>query len=98
LTNTIGVYVLGGTPELMVVPTDLNGSFFQPTEIRLSVKGPDGAIYTVSGAELTLASGYYSLLYHPAAVGWYEYESWVKDGNGRERATTNGFEVTDRLY
>lgn len=92
------VYILGGKPELVVAPTDQDGVFFVPSEMRLSIKAPSGTITTVSGGELTLASGYYVYDYKPATIGWYEYEGWVKDSGGREIAQTNGFEVTDRVY
>jgi len=93
------VYVLGGRPELLLTPTDQNGEFFTPSEMRLSVKEPTGSIYTVSGGDLTaVVSGYYFYQYHPETIGWYEYEGWAKDSAGREIAQTNGFEVIDRVY
>lgn len=92
------VWVLGGAPELDITPTDQNGEFFTPSEMRLSIKAPDGVIFTVSGDDLTLASGYFAYQYKPETIGWYEYEAWVKDAGGRERAETKGFEVTDRVY
>lgn len=92
------VYILGARPELWLTPRDRNDEFFTPTEMRLSVEQPDGVIVTYSGAEMTLASGYYYVLYRPLLIGWYEYEGWVKDGTGREAAQTRGFEVTDRVY
>jgi hypothetical protein len=67
--------------------------------MRLSVEQPDGVIVTYSGGELIMvASGYFYALYRPLTIGWYEYEGWVKDGNGRENAQTRGFEVVDRVY
>lgn len=94
------VYVLGGTPELDLQFYDLDDEPFVPTESRLSVKQPDGEIITYSGGDLTLsgASGYLYTLYRPPVVGWYEYEGWGKDGNGREVTATNGFEVIDHVY
>lgn len=92
------VYVLGGKPRLKVTPVDLDGDFFVPTEARLSIKDPSGAIITISGGDLTLASGYLYYRYHPQEIGWYEYESWVRDGNGNEDTDTRGFEVVDRVY
>lgn len=92
------VYVLGGKPEILLVPKDLNDTFFEYSEARLSIKEPTGTIITVSGSDLTLASGYYYYSYRPPVIGWYEYEAWVKDGAGREDTATNGFEVTDRVY
>jgi len=92
------VYVLGGVPELDLTFTDLDGLTFTPNEYRLSIKQPDGDIVTVSGSELTAASGYIYYLYRPPVVGWYEYEGWGKDGAGREIAQTNGFEVIDRVF
>lgn len=91
-------YVLGGKPEISITPKDQDGVFFIPLLIRLSIKEPDGDIITVSGADLTLASGYYFYRYHPETVGWYEYESWVRDPEGREITETKGFEVYDRVY
>jgi hypothetical protein len=90
-------YILGGTPEIDITPKDQDDIFFVPTEARLSIKEPTGTITTVSGGDLVLASGYLYYLYHPLEIGWYEYESWVKDNSGREVVKTNGFEVTDRL-
>lgn len=97
MASTIGVYVLGGTPELLITPKDLDGVFFEPTEFRLSVKNPDGTVFTASGYDLTLGAGYYSLIYHPQLVGGYEYEGWVKDGNGREVVENSTFEIVDNL-
>lgn len=92
-------YVLGTTPRLKVTPKDQDGIFFVPTLSRLSVKHPSGAIYTYSGGDLTTASGFMYLIFDQAnRVGWYEYESWVRDGNGLEDAETNGFEIYDRVY
>ena len=91
-------YVLGSKPEIDITPKDQNGIFFVPSLMRLSIKEPTGTIVTVSGAELTLASGYFLYLYQPATVGWYEYESWVADSTGREISKTKGFEVIDRVY
>lgn len=92
------VYVLGGKPEIDLTPTDLNGVFFVPTESRLSIKDPTGAITTYSGGDLILASGYLYVLYHPTVIGWYEYEAWIKDGFGREDTDSRGFEVIDSVY
>lgn len=93
------VYVLGGKPELIITPTDLEGNFFIPSETRLSIKQPDGVIITYSGGDLTIVpSGYMFIDYRPPTRGWYEYESWVKDGNGREDTARNGFEVIDTVY
>ena len=92
------VYVLGAVPEIDVVPKDLDGIFFVPNESRVSVKEPDGDVITYSGGDLTLASGYLFILYRPEQIGWYEYETWVKDGTGREATDTNGFDVIDRVY
>lgn len=93
------VYVLGGKPELDLLFLDENGVAFTPVEMRLSIKEPTGTIITVSGGDLTLASGgAYTYLYRPPVIGWYEYEGWGKDGLTREVAQTNGFEVVDRVY
>lgn len=94
------VYVLGTIPELDLVFTNTDGATFEPSEMRLSVKQPDGEIITVSGGDpsLVAASGYMYYLYRPPTIGWYEYEGWGKDTTGREVANTNGFEVIDRVY
>lgn len=98
-TNSdVSRYVLGSTPRLKVITLDTEGEPFEPTEIRLSVKDPQGNIYTYSGAELTMASGYQFYIFHPLYVGWYQYEGWVKDGNGLEDAATKGFEIYDSVY
>jgi hypothetical protein len=92
-------YVLGATPRLKVTTIDTEGVPFEPTETRLSVKHPDGTIYTWSGADLIAASGYFYHIFRNAdTVGWYEYESWVRDGNGLEDAATKGFEIYDRVF
>lgn len=91
-------YVLGSTPRLKVVTVDTNGTVFVPTEARLSVKDPEGTIYTYSGGDLTTASGFMYYIFHPQIVGWYQYEGWVKDGNGLEDAATKGFEIYDLVY
>ena len=90
-------YILGGRPELTVTTTDLKGVTFVPSLIRLSVEAPDGSITTVSGADMTVASGYMSYLYHPLTLGWYATETWVKDGTGREDTAGSGFEVIDSV-
>lgn len=92
------VYVLGGKPDLSLTPTDQNGDFFTPTAMRLSIKEPDGDFITFSGEDLVLASGYYFYRYHPETIGWYEYEGWVRDSEGREITETKGFEIIDRAY
>lgn len=91
-------YVLGGTPEIDFTPKDQDGIFFVPSESRLSIKDPAGTILTVSGADLTTASGYFYYLYHPELIGWYQYEVWVKDSTNREKVETAGFEVYDKVY
>ena len=91
-------YVLGTKPRIKVVSKDTNGVIFVPSEIRLSVKNPVGVITTYSGAQMTTASGYQYAIYDPTIVGWYQYESWVKDSNGLEDAATNGFEIYDLVY
>jgi hypothetical protein len=92
-------YVLGATPRLKVTTIDTEGEPFEPTELRLSVKHPTGDIYTWSGADLTMASGYMYYIFRNAdTVGWYQYESWVKDGNGLEDTATKGFEIYDSVY
>lgn len=92
------VYVLGGKPELIVTTTDLNGIAFVPSLLRLSIKQPDNTIITYSGGDLTVASGYMFIDFRPPTIGWYEYETWVRDSGGREDTATNGFEVIDRVY
>lgn len=97
-------YVLGGTIELDVTVYDTKKVPFIPNEARISVKEPTGTILTYSGGlnvvggELVPASGYLYILYRPPIIGWYEYESWAKDGTGREPTSTNGFEIIDRVY
>lgn len=91
-------YVLGGTPEIDLTVYDRDNTKFIPTESRLSIKTPEGAIVTYSGVDMSLGSGYQYVLYRPPVIGWYEYESWAKDGSGREATATNGFEVIDRVY
>lgn len=93
------VYVLGSKPEIYFTPEDQDGVFFTPGDIRLSIKEPDGDIIVLSGADLSIASGYYFYLYQPATTGWYEYEVLVvHPSNGRMIAETNGFEVVDNVY
>lgn len=94
-------YILGGTEQLRAKFENEEGYAITPTEFRISVKEPSGDIITVSGGGLvphTTLSGVFYYLYRPPVVGWYEYESWGKDGNGNEVVETNGFEVTDRLF
>lgn len=93
-------YVLGGTVQVRAKFTDDAGIGVTPIEMRISVKDPTGTITTVSGGDLlpsTSISGMFYFNYRPL-LGWTEYESWGKDGNGNEVAQTNGFEVVDRLY
>lgn len=91
-------YVLGTKPKLKLTPVDTDGVSFVPTESRISVKAPTGVITTYSGADMTTVSGYSYVIYSPETVGWYQYEGWVKDGNGLEDAATRGFEVYDLVY
>jgi hypothetical protein len=97
-------YVLGGTVELDLTVYDTDNHSFIPNEGRISVKDPTGTTITysggvnVTGGELIQASGYMYILYRPPVIGWYEYESWAKDGTGREPTSTNGFEIIDRVY
>lgn len=91
-------YNLGSKPDLLLTTVGIHDESIIPTESRISVKSPDGVIFTVSGADMTVASGYMFYTYTPPTIGWYEYEGWVKDGTGREDAATRGFEVTDRVY
>lgn len=91
-------YVLGGTIRVRAFPKDQNDEFFVPSESRISVKQPDGVIVTVSGGDLVVASGYMYFRFKPPTIGWYEYESWVKDSAENEDAKTAGFEVIDRVY
>lgn len=99
MANKPNVWYLGSKPEIDLIPVDANGNFFIPAEARLSIKAPDGTIFTVSGASLSVASGYlYFDNYRPTVAGWYEYEGWVKDSSGREIAQSNGYEVIDRVY
>lgn len=91
-------YVLGSKPRLKVAGTDEDGVLFIPTESRLSIKEPSGTIITYSGGDMFVASGYLFIYYNPPTTGWYQYEGWVKDGNGLEDANTRGFEVYDLVY
>jgi hypothetical protein len=91
-------YVLGTHPRIKVTTVDTAGTIFVPSELRLSVKSPDGTITTYSGGDMVTASGYQYIIYSPQTTGWYQYESWVKDGNGLEDAATNGFEIYDLVY
>lgn len=97
-TSRTNRYVLGTHPRLKVTSTDTDGVTFVPTEIRLSVKNPSGTITTYSGADMLTASGYMYVIYNPETPGWYQYEGWVKDGNGLEDASTRGFEIYDLVY
>ena len=92
------VYVLGGKPEIVIETYDIAGALFIPSLVRLSIKQPDGVIVTLSGAELSTGSGYLFYDYRPPTIGWYEYETWVRDPADREDTATNGFEVIDRVY
>ena len=91
-------YILGGNSEIFFTPTDQDGNFFTPAEMRLSIKDPSGTILTVSGGDLIMASGYFYHLYKYPEIGWYETEVWVADSEGREIVKADGFEVVDRLY
>ena len=91
-------YVLGSTPEIDLTFYNPSNQEFSPSEVRLSIKQPDGEILVFSGGSLTQGSGYLYTIYNPPMVGWYEYEGWGKDANGREIASTAGFEVYDRVY
>lgn len=95
-------YVLGSTPEIDMVVRDTDGVVFTPHLIRLSVTDPAGDILTVSGGlqlpgetSIVTASGYLAYVYTPTMRGWHEYEVWVRDGNGVESASVNGFEIVD---
>lgn len=93
------VYVLESRPEIYFTPEDQDGIFFTPADMRISIKEPDGDIIVVSGADITLASGYYFYIYEPLTIGWYEYEVKVTHPtNGRQVVKTNGFEVVDNVY
>jgi len=90
-------YVLGGNVDIISTPTDLQDAFFIPQESRVSIKEPSGTIITVSGDDLTVASGYLLYKYKPPTVGWYQYEVWHKEDTD-EVVKTLGFEVTDKVY
>jgi hypothetical protein len=93
-------YVLGGTIALRAKFTNDAGTGVTPSEARISVKEPSGTVLTISGGELTPSttiSGMSFYMYRPPTVGWFEYESWGKDGNGNEVVQTNGFEIIDRI-
>lgn len=98
IEQQVNRYVLGTKPRLKIYPLDTDGVIFVPSEIRLSIKEPDGQIITYSGADLTTASGFLYYYYNPETVGYYEYETWVKDGNGLEAAATKGFEIYDNVF
>lgn len=99
MTSVENRYVLGTHPRLKVFPIDTEGIIFVPSEVRLSVKNPTGTIITYSGGDFTFVpSGYLYVIYAPETVGWYQYEAWVRDGNGLEDATTRGFEIYDLVY
>jgi hypothetical protein len=94
-------FVLGGTQRIRAKFTDDYVYGVTPLEMRISLKDPLGEILTVSGGDLlvdTTTSGQFYFVYRPPLVGWYEYESWGKDGNGNEVVETAGFEIVDRLY
>jgi hypothetical protein len=92
-------YTLGGTIEIDLTTYDTNNIVFIPSESRLSVKDPVGAILTVSGDAFTATSGSMQFyIYRPPYTGWYEYEIWVKDNSGREVVKSRGFDVVDRVY
>lgn len=99
-TNTaVNRYVLGTKPRLKAYPRDEDDIIFIPSEMRLSVKAPSGVITTYSGGDFTyVPSGYLFVYYEPDTVGWYQYEVWVKDGNGLQDAATKGFEIYDLVY
>ena len=90
-------YNLGGNVDILSTPTDLQDVFFVPQESRLSIKEPSGTIITVSGADITVASGYMVYEYKPPTVGWYQYEWWHREDT-KEVVKTLGFEVTDKVY
>ena len=101
MANKPSTYDLGATPELYGIFKNRAGEGVIPTESRITVKQPDGTLYTVSGADLivdTVTSGLLYFVYTPTTRGWYEYEAWGKDGNDREVAQTRGFEIRDRVY
>lgn len=91
-------FVLGGNEEIYFTPKDQNGIYFVPSEMRLSIEDPQSVIFTVSGADITQASGYLSYIYKPILKGWHQYEIWVKDPNDREIVKTDGFEVYDKVF
>lgn len=96
--------MLGGNVELDLTVYDTDDHPFIPNEARMSIKDPTGLITTISGGisnptgDLIQGSGYLYYLYRPPVIGWTEYESWAKDGTGRETTNTNGFETVDRVY
>ena len=97
-STSLNTYVLGAKPRIKITTVDVDGITFIPSEIRLSIKEPSETIITYSGGELLAGSGYMYTYYSPPLVGWYQYEAWVKDGNGLETAETRGFEVIDLVY
>jgi hypothetical protein len=91
------VYILGAHPKITLVTVDENGDAVLPTEARLSIQLPDQTVVTVSGAGMVNNTTYLSYVYTPQLAGWYEYEAWVKDTNGRESAAEHGFTIVDRV-
>jgi hypothetical protein len=94
-------WVLGATPEIDLSVYDRANHLITPTEVRLTIKTPEGEITTVSGDGMLTASGYMYYVYRPPVRGWYVYEVWAKDINGMEGTSDasdfNGFEVIDLI-
>jgi hypothetical protein len=90
-------YIKGGNIELKVATIDSNGEAFTPTLVRLSVRPPSGTVVTYSGGDLSAGTGYLYRLYTPTTSGYYTYEGWVQDEDGREGMDANGFYVSDRI-
>jgi hypothetical protein len=91
------VYILGAKPQIVIEPRDEDGLFFVPSASRLSIEKPDGTLFTVSGADLTQGADDLTYLYQPQTVGYYRYETWIKDSTGREDTAHHGFYVVDRV-
>jgi hypothetical protein len=92
------VYEWGSNPEIILAFTDTDGVPFIPPYTRLSIVEPDGTVFTVSGAGMTVASGYLlTYIYEPRMIGWHEYYGWGDDNTGREILRTHGFEIVSEI-
>jgi hypothetical protein len=97
MNNRPNQYVLGARPRITLATVDQDGATVMPTEARLSILRPDQVVVTVSGAQMTNMTTYLAYDYTPTTSGFYQYESWCKDTNGREAAAQHAFMVTNRV-